>query len=246
MTASSTTLEFLLVCENYHTLTAISQAIKQIGGNLGFAPATDSAHEYLQRRKVDGIFVDMEVSGAQNLITCIRQGMSNRNSVVFACVPSPTASPIVFVTGATFLLQKPLTMESVVASLNAAQEMMAREKRQYFRLPVNLPVFLVAGGVEQRAKMTNLSEGGMALRLGKPLEHRSIVEFTFELSSGATIRGKGLTAWANNDGLIGVKFQFLHGDGASRLQEWLNARLDISSRNGARSMALPARESHEC
>jgi response regulator RpfG family c-di-GMP phosphodiesterase len=240
---SSTTLEFLLVSENYQTLTAVSQAIKQIGASLGFAPAADSAHEYLQRRKVDGIFVDMEVSGAENLIASIRQGMSNRHAVVFACVPSPTASPVVFVTGATFLLQKPLTMESVAANLNAAQEMMAREKRQYFRLPVNLPVFLMADGVEQRAMMTNLSEGGMALRLVKPLAHRSIVEFTFELSSGATIRGKGLTAWANNDGMIGLKFQFLRGDGASRLQEWLNARLDITSRMGARSMAGPAGES---
>jgi hypothetical protein len=190
----------------------------------------DSAHDYLQQRKVDGIFVDVEVSGARNLITSIRQGMSNRKAVVFACVPRPTASPFVFVTGATFLLQKPLTIESVVANLNAAQEMMAREKRQYSRLPVNLPVFLTAGGVVQRAMMTNLSEGGMALHLVKPLEHQSVVEFTFVLSSGETICGKGVTTWANNDRMVGLKFQFLRGDGASRLKEWLSARLEVTSR----------------
>jgi hypothetical protein len=109
-----------------------------------------------------------------------------------------------------------------------------------------IPVFLTAGGVEQRAMMNNLSESGMALHLVKPLEHRSVVEFRFVLPSGETICGKGLTAWGNNDGMIGIKFEFFRGDGASRLQEWLSAHLDVTSRIDARSMPRPAGESREC
>jgi hypothetical protein len=74
----------------------------------------------------------------------------------------------------------------------------------------------------------------------------SVVEFRFVLPSGETICGKGLTAWGNDDGMIGIKFEFLRGDGASRLQEWLSAHLDVTCRIDARSMPRPAGESREC
>jgi hypothetical protein len=45
--------------------------------------------------------------------------------------------------------------------------MMEREHRRYFRHPVNLPVLLKHANGDQRARMTNLSEGGIAVRTTK-------------------------------------------------------------------------------
>jgi hypothetical protein len=144
---------------NYETLKAVSKGLKEFGASFGFVPTLDSARDYIGRHKIDGIFVDLEVAGSQELIGSIGQGTCNRNAVVFACVPSPTESPITLVSEANFLLQKLLSVESVLANVAAAKDNMARERRRYFRHIVRFPVIIAAGGTEQQAIMTNLSEG---------------------------------------------------------------------------------------
>lgn len=78
--------------------------------------------------------------------------------------------------------------------ITIAKEIMLREKQRYFRHPANLPVILMVGEVEQYARISNLSEGGMAVRSGKPLRHATVIEIWFELAYGAEISGKGLVA----------------------------------------------------
>ena len=246
MSTLPTTLEFLLVSEDFTTINAVSEAAEVFGANLGFAHTAEVAHQYLQRRKVDAVFVDTDVPGTRNLVMSVRQGMSNRMAVVLACVPSPTASPVALVIGATYLLHKPLTLESVVANLNAAREIMARERRRYFRMPVKLPVSLGAGEGAEQVMMTNLSEGGMAIHTPKPMRHRSLVEFTFDLSSSETISGKGLISWANNEGLMGLQFQYLRGDGATRLEKWLAARMEVPCRIDVHPKPRPPDGPSEC
>lgn len=220
--------EFLLMSTNYQTLTVVTQGTKHFGSNLGFAPTIELAQDYMGRRRVDAIFVDMDVPGAQDLIRVVREGAANKNTVVFACLPSGTESPIVPVGGANFILQRPLSEESVVSHIITARDMMTRERRRYFRHPVSVPVFLTADKKEQRGMLTDVSEGGMAARLVNPVRCPSVAEFSFELSPGEEISGKGLVAWANNQGMIGVKFQFLRGNGTDILHAWINQRQSVS------------------
>jgi CheY-like chemotaxis protein len=223
-----TNLEFLLVSNNFDTLTAVTEGLKQFGASFGFVPASDSAQRYIERRKLDAIFVDLEVPGALELIQSIRQGSSNRLAVIFACVSDGKESAPTLVPGANFLLEKPITAASVAAHTNAAREMMTRERRRYFRHPLNLSVSLKTAEGELWARMTNLGEGGMALHVVKRLTYASPVEFAFELPLGQPICGKGVVAWANSEGLIGVKFQLIRGNDQEALQDWLANRQRIS------------------
>jgi hypothetical protein len=102
---------------------------------------------------------------------------------------------------------------------------MARERRRYFRHEVDLPVRLTAGGGEHKAAVTNLSEGGMAVRGGTKLPPNSVLEFSFELPStpGVPIRGKGEVAWAS-EGAMGVRFHVFLGGSERQLLNWLQAR----------------------
>jgi response regulator RpfG family c-di-GMP phosphodiesterase len=224
-----TGLEFLLVSNNYKTLTAVTEGMKQLGMRLSFVPSSDSAREYIGRRKVDGVFVDLEVPGSLGLIHAIRTGSSNRMATIFACVSGPKETTAALTPGANFALQKPLTAESVVSHIMAAQDLMVRERRRYFRHDVNILVTLKADGIEQQARMSDLGEGGMAVRVTKPLARSAVVDFTFELSLGQVISGKGVVAWASGDGAAGIKFQFLRGKGQDQFQAWLldRARIDI-------------------
>ena len=77
--------------------------------------------------------------------------------------------------------------------------------------------------------MTNLSEGGMAVCTVTPIEYRGMIEFSFELPSKVTITGKGSVAWANSDGMLGIKFQVLRGNGEGVLQEWLQEHQSVGT-----------------
>jgi len=220
-------LEFLLVSTDYKTLSAVNGGLKQCGAVLDFVPTTDSALQFIGRRRIDGVFVDLAVTGALDLILSIREGSSNRHAVIFACVQSAAEAAPALGAGANFAIHKPVTAESVRAHVTTARNVMVRERRRYFRHAVSLPVSLTVRGAEHRATITNISEGGMAVRVTKPLQASpilSVVDFAFELASGPAVSGRGQITWANTEGLMGVTFHFLRGNGQDDLLTWFNQR----------------------
>lgn len=214
-------LEFLLVSNNHKTLAAVAGGLEQIGIKFNFAPTSEAGRDYVGRRKVDGVIVDLDVPGAQELIFSIRHGNSNPSAAVFACLPRSEGSPVAVVPGATVLLPHPLTAESVASLVSAARTSMLGERRRYFRYPVDLPVHLVDGAGEQRGKMTSLSEGGMAVYTVNSIERTHAIQFEFQLPGGDLVAGRGTVVWANGEGMIGAKFIFLRGQGEENLQRWL-------------------------
>jgi len=187
-------------------------------------PTAHAARDSLNRRKIDGVFVDMDVPGALGLIESTRKGTSNSKAVIFACGGSPKESTQILNAGANFLLRKPLTEETITLHISIAKDLLVREQRRYFRYPVNLPVTLKAAEEEQQGRMLNLSGGGMAARTARPLKHGTVVDFTFELSMGVRLSGKGQVAWVNTDGMAGILLQTLRGKGREHLDSWLAAR----------------------
>ena len=222
-------LEFMLVSSDYAAAMAISRGIKKYGAKASLSPGAESARDSLRRRKVDGVFVDMELPGTLELIMDIRKGTSNSKSVIFACVLSSKESTVTLSAGANFLLLKPLAAESVALHIQIAKEMLDREHRRYFRHPVNLPVLLKNAEGEQRAKMVNLSEGGMALRPTKELKHSSMIDFEFEVSFGAIVSGRGQIAWTSKEGMAGILIHTFHGKGREHLEAWLSSREQLST-----------------
>lgn len=217
-------LEMLLVSNDYATLTAVSGGVKKYGAKLGLVPTAEEARDLLLRKKVDGIFVDMKVIGALGLIETVRKGPSNAKAAIFACVQSAKETTGALNAGANFVLRAPLSVEGIALHITIAKEIMLRERRRYFRHPVNLALTLKDKAAEHHGRITNLSEGGMAVRTGKPLRQESGIEFRFELAFGAEISGKGLVAWTSTEGLAGILFQTLHGIGRGHLGAWLTAR----------------------
>ena len=217
-------LEFLLVSNDYATLTAVSGGVKKHAAKLVLVPTADAARDYLERKKIDGVFVDLQLVGGLQLIEAVRRGPSNAKAAIFACVKTSRETTGALNAGANFVLRAPLTADAVALHITIAKEIMLREKRRYFRHPVNLPVTLEDGELEQHGRLTNLSEGGMAIRGRKSLKHGALLEFRFELALGALISGKGIVAWTSSEGMAGILFQTIHGMGRTNLGVWLTAR----------------------
>lgn len=227
------TLEFVLVSSDYATMQAVSKAVKKCDSKFVLVPTAHEARECLNRRKIDGLFVDMEVPGALGLIESTRKGVSNNKAVIFACLVNTKESTQVLAVGANFLLRKPLTEEGVAMHITISKELLLRERRRYFRHTVNLSVTLKDGVAEQQARITNLSGSGMAVHTAKPLKQGAVLDFTFELSMGARISARGQVAWVNTEGMAGIILQTVRGKGSEQLDAWLAAREQLRSEGNA-------------
>jgi response regulator RpfG family c-di-GMP phosphodiesterase len=227
--SSSLELEFVLVSDDYALMHAVSSGVKKYGGKFILVPTAAAARDCLKRRKIDGVFLDMEVPAALGVMEGIRKGTTNNKAVIFACVTGARENTLALNAGANFLLRKPLNEGSVALHITIAKELLDREHRRYFRHAVSIPAVLKDEEVVQHARMTNLSEGGMAVRTAKPLKHSSVIDFSFDLALGASVSGKGQVAWINSEGQAGIVLQIFHGKGREHLEAWLAAQEQLGS-----------------
>jgi len=213
-----------VVCNDYPVFRTITGSIQKLQGRLNCAPSSISARDYISRRKIDGIIIDLGIEGALDLVHEVRKGNSNRFSVVFACVSTPEEATRAIQAGANFVVHRPLTEEKMYQTLNAAASMMTAERRRYFRYPLTVPVTLKFRSDEIRGTMSNLSEGGMAVWCPSEKQSGSAVHFSFDLPFGGLIHGKGEVAWINAEGLIGIKFHILQESAYADLSKWIERR----------------------
>ncbi|HVN21201.1 MAG TPA: PilZ domain-containing protein [Dongiaceae bacterium] len=217
----STELQLLLVTNDYATLRIVRSAAAQLGAGLACMATAESACDYIGRRKIDGIFVDLEIPAWEQIVDALRQGTFNHFAVVFACMTNRVVAKEALKRGAHVILHKPLSVGDVVSRVQSARELMIRERRRFFRHQVYLPVSLTVNGAPQHALMTNLSEGGMAVRVTQSLECSLLLDFAFQLRAGPVINGRGHVAWRDNQGMIGIGFQFIRDRGKDELLTWI-------------------------
>jgi DNA-binding response OmpR family regulator len=223
-------LEFVLVSSDYATLNAVSGGVKKYGAKFILVPTAEDARDCLNRRKIDGVFVDLEVHGALGVMESIRKGTSNAKAVIFACVVHAGEYTDALSAGANFLLRKPLSEDSIALHITIAKELLERERRRYFRHAVNLVAILNDGEAEQRARVTNVSEGGMAVRAAKALKHTAMIDFAFDLAPGISVTGRGQVAWTNTEGMAGIILQTFRATGRQHLEVWLRSQEQLAIR----------------
>lgn len=213
--------EFLVIGEDaglYKTLTA---AIQAFGGIVTSASSVESARLFLGRRKLDGVFVDMKVPGALELLFSIRRSGSNRNAIVIACAEASDEAIPHLRRAANFVLGTPLAAFEVKQILAASLPLIAAERLRYERHQVNLPVVLEIQDQQQKAVTANISRGGMAVRCDGALAPGAAIQFVLELPAQGPIRGLGEVAWSNAAGEMGIKFHLASEDARKSLWNWM-------------------------
>jgi len=190
--------------------------------------AATAAGEIMVARKFDAIVVDCDdLSGGIELMKALRKTRSNKSSVVFALLNGKTTTQMAFQLGANFVLQKPITPLNATRCFNAALTFMTREKRRYFRHPVEMPVKVLFGNEEMMATTTNLSEGGMAVRCrGKlPGQIKVMLQFTLP-ESRSSLELKAEVAWIDDLGRAGIRFTDVPQSSQYQLEKWLTEHLE--------------------
>ncbi len=221
-------LDSLLISRDPSLLGVVRPALEKLSVNLEICAESIPSSELLAKRKFDAVIIDCDdFQNGFDLLRTLRQTQSNSKSVSFAVVNGKTTTQEAFQSGANFVLQKPLTPLHAARCFNAALNFMVRERRRYFRHPVDMPLRIsLPQNQEMTATATNLSEGGMAIRILGKLPKNAQAKFRFTLPGiNTSLELKGEVAWADGTGHAGIRFLEVPQSSQYQLEKWLTDRL---------------------
>jgi CheY-like chemotaxis protein len=217
-------LDSLLLTRDQQVIGVLRPTLERLSINVEVCRGARSGNEILISEKFDAVIVDCDdLEGGLDVLGALRQSVSNKNSVTFAILNGSTTTQQAFDLGAKFVLQKPVTQLSATRCFSAALGFMERERRRYFRHPVEMPAVLVFGEDHQlKAIATNLSEGGMAVHFDEKPPKGSISKVMFALPGRNTkMEPKADFAWVDGAGRAGVRFLDMPDSSRKELERWL-------------------------
>jgi CheY-like chemotaxis protein len=216
-------LESLLLSRDQHTIAVLRPTLEKLSIEIEVCRGARSGTEILSSEKFDAIIVDCDdLQGGLEVLQSLRRSPSNRNSVTFALLNGKTTTHQAFEMGANFVLQKPISQASALRCFSAALGFMERERRRYFRYPIEIALVLGLGeGQEVKATSTNISEGGMAIRFRGKLPRGRISKVAFTLPGGVSLEPRVEMAWMDGGGRAGLRFFDLPKSSRKELEEWL-------------------------
>ncbi len=219
----------LLVSRDAIASRQVTDAMQQLAVSVEVCVDISAVADRLSRRKFEGVAIDLAL-GDQGLVCLehVRASATNQTAVVFTLTSSSQETAHALKAGSSFVLQRPLTSESIGHTLKVAYGSIMRERRRYFRYPVVVPVVLnrkMAPSVF--GQTVNISECGMALSTLTPLAPGSEATAQFTLPDPLLrITAESKVCWNNEKGGVGLSFHFLPFDCASQLQSWLVQKLE--------------------
>ena len=230
----SMTLESLLLSRDPEVIRVLQPALEKLSIEVEVCGGVSSGQEILRTEKFDAIIVDCDdLEGALSVLEGLRKSASNKNSVTFAVLNGSTTTRQAFQMGANFVLQKPISALNARRCFSAAVDFMMRERRRYFRYPVEMPATLLFGeGQKLKITLTNLSEGGTAIFFRGPLPKGGVSTVSFKLPGTATpLEPKVQIAWMDESGRAGLRFMDVSKDVRAHLDAWLSEQGEKMARS---------------
>lgn len=218
-------LECLLLTQDANVLKATKAIFTELGLELLMRKDVASAGELSTRRHLDGFVIDCDdVPGGIEVLSRIRRNRADKRPVVIVVVNGRTSIGEAFELGANFVISKPLEDGRLRTLLDLALPKMEREHRRYFRYQVTLSVELdLPTGESHPAKMSNISEGGLAIRISAPLPEEALyVQFDLPGTRPEKFRARAVVVWTCNS-VAGLQFVHIEPRCRESFQAWLTS-----------------------
>jgi PilZ domain len=215
----------LLVCADSTTIQQLAEGMDQLAITTEVCVDVSMALRLLNRKKFEAIIVDFGLVQAKEMLEQIRISPSNRTAVTFA-ITDP-AKPAKFEIQPNFLIEKPLSTNSVGRTLKAAFGLIVRERRRSFRCPIEIPAGIQFDGEEVNCHLVNISEGGQAIAESPSLKPGAQVRVLFTLP-GELLRFKieSEVCWYDGKGRAGLRSLMIPSEQKSILLRWLAVKLE--------------------
>jgi CheY-like chemotaxis protein len=222
-------LRSLLLCREPDTVRIFRRALCDLAIDVEVLTAASAVLQLLDRSRFDVVIVDCdEVAGGADVLMAIRESPSNKRATTIAVINRATNLQAAFNMGARFALDKPITLERASRALRAAYSFMVTELLRYFRHAVDTTAYLSFGGIKQHAcKLTNVSDGGMAVAVSEQISPGAAVDVSFELPGvSGWLQVKGECAWSDRNSKIGIRFIYVPADTKRWLRKWIAEQVE--------------------
>jgi CheY-like chemotaxis protein len=217
-------LTSLLVCDDARAVQVLSRVLADLGISVETCADPKTALDRLAAERFDTIVIDFRnESSAAGLVVNARHTPDNHDTLIVALVENQNGAPELFARGVNFILYKPVSSERASASLQAARELMRRERRRHARIPIHAPASMDYAGTENvPATILDLSEDGIAIQCERKLPPRCKVYFQFTLPQHTSkVRLSGQVMWQDSSGRVGIRFAEVPQMSRRSLAEWL-------------------------
>lgn len=218
-------LQSLVFCSDEKILRVLRRVLSDLEIHVEHCGDTETSIRRLTRQRFEAVIVDCaDEYAAGQILRSARSAPCNKRAIAVAILDGATALGSAFELGAHFVLYKPISTERAKASFRAARALMKRERRRNTRVAVEIPVTLsVDGAGEQRTMTTDISEGGMALKLANRPNGAGVIAIDFTLpGTGTRIRSKAGIAWQGPGRQTGLRFVDLSPDTRAEFKAWLS------------------------
>jgi CheY-like chemotaxis protein len=223
------TLESLLLSGDADVVRVLRPSLEKLSIAVEICHEAKQASEILISEKFDAVIVDCDdLQGGLEVLECLRATPSNRSCVAFALLNGKkTTTQQAFGMGVNFVLQKPIRPLNASRCFHAALSFMERERRRYFRHPVEMPVKVVLDEKELKATSTNISESGIALMLHQAIPKNAIPRLKFMLpETKMALEIEAEVAWTDLKGHAGLRFLRVPPSSHELLDKWLDERIE--------------------
>jgi CheY-like chemotaxis protein len=234
--ASIVDLKALIVSPDAKTIATFVQAFRDLKVIAQGCADQASASQRFAQTKFEAVVVDLDnILERMPFVQSLRQGRTNRNSVVLAVATNDPAKKRASEHGASFVIERPLIDELLLVVLRAAYGFMLQDRRRYFRLVTELAVSIRTGsGVELQCRTINVSSEGMALRTPRPMEVGETVTVVFAISNpGPLMIAGGTVIWDDKHGKAGLHLRFANWQDKDRISDWLDSEFYMQRNIGA-------------
>ncbi len=182
------------------------------------------AVERLVAHNYSALVVDLEASGAENVLRMAHLLPPAERPVIFAMVSPRIPVATAYEFRANFVLYKPLQPEQVLRSLRAARGFMPMERRRSARRSVQSMVhFDLPGSDCYPGMLLDLNATGMSVQTTGAIPLRDTIPFRMQLPQGGLVRGSVEVLWTDSSGRAGLTFSRLAAQGRQRIVEWLTS-----------------------
>jgi DNA-binding response OmpR family regulator len=219
----------LIVTSNRKTAGLLSECLNHVAIATDVCMNSADCLKTISRRKFEAVLIDFALGkDAFHVLEDVRSTTSTRSSVVIAITPNDKESKEAFSAGAHFVVQQPLTKWGVDSVLKAAYGLIIRERRRYFRCPIEVDVTCQRQAEPPwTARVINISEGGFCMKSPEILIPGELIQIEIRLPSPLVqIKAECEVLWLDSEMRVGVKFARLNETVMADLQHWLADRLE--------------------
>jgi hypothetical protein len=210
----------MVVSRDHQEISVLECILGSLHMNVQVESEPQRAWDTLSKSKIDALIVDSDLEGTEDLLGGLHG--SAVNSVPLVILSGQRGKRHEHAQGAPFRFEKPISVEQAVRTLSAARNVILDGRLHYHRQALDIPVSLSCRGQRLKARLVNLSEGGIGIWRTQPIPASGPVQVSFSVpSKKQPFRLRGEFAWKDDQGKAGIRFVGLTPEMRRNLRLWL-------------------------